>query len=216
MKRITALLLLLLTAVLVTPALAQEAAIVDLEDFVAKGFNNELTNAQVDAYTATWTESDLFGFYIEVVKQAGIGDPNTIAKAWLIEDNIAKASREMGEASNFVRSNYGPTWLTRRYSPHWSQLSAGGAGTNQTSCDNDATDTEYIFQYWGQSAAGVSSMQWYSDNSWIGMILGNVAAYGTHQFTNICVGDTRICAIGGIYGCNTGAIWTQHALKLIP
>ena len=215
MKRITALLLLWLTAVLSSPALAQETAIVDLEDFVTKGFNDELTNTQVETYTANWTKSNLYLFYVEVAKQAGFDSPTDIANSWQVEDNIANAIRA-SNTSNYVRSTYGPVWLTRSHNSHPSQRNSTGSDTNQSSCDNDASDTEYIFQYWGQSAANVSSMQWYSTNGWIGLILGNVAAYGNHQYTNICVGDTRICAIGGVYGCNTGAIWTQNALKLIP
>lgn len=63
MKRITALLLLLFTVMSLVPALAQNNTIADdMEDFVEKGYDGELTNEQISTYIADWDDDDWLEF----------------------------------------------------------------------------------------------------------------------------------------------------------
>lgn len=207
MNRIAALLLLLFAVLSLAPALAQNNSIAeDMDDFVEKGYDSDLTNLQISTYIADWSDSDWLEFYEKAARYAGLSNPRGIAELLLAEDKANQAT------SNWL--HYFSAVITRVHQSSSSQLTSGSYSTNQRDCD-DNPDTEYLFPY-STSASGVSSMEWYSTNGWIGMLLGTLKAYGNDNWTRICVGDNRICLIGGVFGCSTGASWTQTALNLIP
>ena len=207
MKRITALLLLLFAVLSLAPALAKDNTIADdMEDFVEKGYDSDLTKEQISTYIADWDDDDWLEFYEEAARYSGLANPRRTAKSLLAED-------QANQATNNGQRYYSPV-ITRVHQSSSSQLTSGTYSTNELDCDED-TDTEYVFPY-STSASGVSSMEWYSTNGWIGLLLGTLKAYGNDSWTRICVGDNRICLIGGVNGCSTGASWTQTALKLIP
>ena len=213
MKRLIVLLLLVFAVALpALPTMGRDTKgdIIDMEDFVARGYAGELTNEQIDQYTADWTEEDWIQFYATLATVSGMDNPEAVAADIIAEDK-ALAGNDASPPSQYSAEiprthNFDPSMRSAHY---WQ--------TAQYGCDDDA-DVDYQYMFY-VSAANVLNMKWYSTNGWIGIIVGSVSgklkAFGSVS-TILCIGDTCICVVGGIYGCATGADWAHDALRLKP
>ena len=84
MRKRLATVIVIAIALIVSIALGQE--IRDMADFVAKGNAGELTDEEIAAFTANWTEEVWRAFYIALAQAAGYPDPEAVAAELIAED----------------------------------------------------------------------------------------------------------------------------------
>ncbi len=213
MKSMKLFVLVLAVALSALPAMAQDIA--NMQNFVARGYAGSLTDEQIAEYTANWTEQDWTEFYVTLAKVSGMDDPEAVAAEIIAED---KALAGVDPAQSQYSTSQYSAEIPRTHQYDDSMHSADYWQIAQYGCDTDP-DNDYQFVFY-VSAANVLNMKWYSTNSWIGALVGAITgklkAFGTSADTKLCVGDTRICLVGGISGCETGANWALVALKLKP
>lgn len=158
--------------------------IVDMEDFVAKGYAGSLTDQQIAQFTANWTEQDWNQFYAALARSSGIDNPDVVAAKLVAEDRALAGSGAVAlqHSAEIPRTH---TYDSSMRSAHYWE-------TAQYGCDNDP-DTDYQYKF-TVSAATVLNMKWYSTNGWIGLIIGgtsgNLKAFGQAPIQK-CVSEIR-------------------------
>lgn len=188
---------------MVFPVAAQEIG--DMATFVSLGESGSLTNEQIEQYSQHWSTGDWWDFYYHLSIAKGFDNP----RQW--------ADKLIGDVNTGGFQQYYGHVIPRTHTYHSSMRQAHYWFTSTDACDENDTDTDYEFHF-HVSASNVANMAWYSTDSWTARQLGGggLKAYGDSSFTRICVGDVRICRVGGLSGCSYGADYVKSVLRLKP